>query len=50
LFDWYAISRNENITMNDIKDCPSFPWKYEGISENPNITIQFIENHCGFYR
>ena len=31
--------------MKFIEDHPEYPWNWELISHNPNITIKFIEAH-----
>ena len=49
--DWYAISQNKGITMDDIQLNPTFPnglkipWIYDSISDSPNITLDFILKH-----
>ena len=43
--DWYYLSSNPAITLNDIITHPKYPWDRWGISKNPNMTIDFaIEN------
>lgn len=41
-FDWNLISRNPGITLEDIENNPTLPWKWEYVALNPNITIDFI--------
>ena len=33
---------NPGITMDDIINHPELPWNWKGISENPNITPDFV--------
>jgi hypothetical protein len=33
-WDWEGISRNPNITMNDILEHPELPWNWYGFSSN----------------
>ena len=44
-WDWYYISYNKNITMNDILNNPDKPWNWYAVSQKSNITIDFIENN-----
>ena len=44
-WDWFAISRNTNITMDYIDRHPDKPWNWWAISCNPNITIDYIDAH-----
>ena len=45
-WNWEFISRNKNITMEDIEKYPDKPWFWKyGISKNRNITIDFIEKN-----
>ena len=41
-FDWYEISQNKGIKMEDVINNPSLPWDYGGLSNNINLTIDFI--------
>ena len=44
-WDWLEISRNPNITMEDIERHPEKPWDWYYISNNPNITMEMIEKY-----
>ena len=44
-FDWKAISKHKNITMDIIEKYPDKPWNWKYISFNPNITIEFINKY-----
>jgi hypothetical protein len=48
-FDWFELSKNKSITMEMIdenldSEMP-FSWNFEGISMNPNLTIDFIDKY-----
>lgn len=40
--DWYAISRNIGIKMNDILENNHLPWDYRGVLRNPNMDIKYL--------
>ena len=43
-WDFYNVSCNPGITMQDIINHPEYPWDWEeSICDNPNLTIQFIK-------
>ena len=42
LWNWNAISRNPNITMDIIEKYPDKPWNWD-IYHNPNITMDIID-------
>lgn len=42
-WDWYHVSCNINITMDDIIAHPELPWNGSGIDVNPNINDQLID-------
>ena len=44
-WDWEGVSRNPNITMEDIISHPENPWNWWWISLNPNLTMEFINSH-----
>ncbi len=44
-WNWYNISCNPNITMDDIRENPDKQWDWEGISCNPNITMNDIKEN-----
>ena len=44
-WDWYEISHNPNIKMEDIENNPDKPWNWDGISKNQNITMEIIEDN-----
>jgi hypothetical protein len=41
-WDWYWISKNKNITWQNIIDNPDKSWDWYYISSNPNITWEII--------
>ena len=41
-WEWWLISSNPIITIEDILNNPNNPWNWIGIAENPNITMSFI--------
>ncbi len=41
-WNWLAISKNLNLTMEIILDNPDKPWDWYAISMNPNITMKDI--------
>ena len=47
-WDWYAISRNPNITMEIIELNLEYPWDWESVSDNPNLTIDFVKKYPEF--
>jgi hypothetical protein len=44
--DWYSLSQNKNMTLDiiltDLLGKRIGCWNYQGLSKNPNITIEFI--------
>lgn len=36
------VSKNSNITERDIKEHPEYPWIYEGLCSNPNLSFDFL--------
>ena len=42
---WFSTSASVNITTADIENNPNLPWDWDGISANPNITLEFIEKY-----
>ena len=38
----FRISKNKGINILDIETNPTFPWNYNGLSNNQNITLRFI--------
>lgn len=40
--DWYELSRNKNITVEIISQFNQYPWNYHSLSENPNLTFDFV--------
>ncbi len=41
-WDWFALSTNPCITLQDILDNPDLPFIWQGVSANPNVTIYDI--------
>ena len=44
-WDWYKLSANPSITMQDVLNHPSLNWKWDYLSANPSITMQDVLNH-----
>ena len=44
-WNWCKLSRNENITMDIVRDNPDKPWDWDGLSCNKNITINIIRDN-----
>jgi hypothetical protein len=44
-WDWYWLSRNPNITMEDVILHPEKPWDWYWLSRNPNITMEDVIAH-----
>jgi len=44
-WNWFAISRNPNITWDIIRENPDKPWYWDAISRNPNITMDIIREN-----
>ena len=42
---WYNLSANPNISWNTICKNHNLSWNYEGISKNPNITLDIIKKN-----
>ena len=42
---WQLVSENPSITTDIIEQNPNLPWRWDGISLNPNLTIKFIKNN-----
>lgn len=42
---WSFLSRNSNITLDDMLETPSFPWNMEYGCYNPNITMKLRSQH-----
>jgi hypothetical protein len=40
--NWTKISSSPNITMKDIIENKDFPWNFMGVSDNPNLTCDII--------
>lgn len=40
----FELSKNSNITLSIIQNNPHFPWNYRGISQNPNITLDWVKH------
>ena len=48
-WDWYNLTKNPNITMEDIEKNPECHWDMWSITSNPNLTIEFVEKYKGTY-
>jgi hypothetical protein len=52
--NWILISRNKSITEKNLIDYPDYPWKYHLLSDNKNISIDFIaknlDKNWGWFR
>lgn len=44
-WNWEAVSKNPNITLNDVLSMPNFPWDWRALSHNPNITMKDVLDH-----
>jgi hypothetical protein len=44
-WNFYRLSSNPNITLQDIENNPNLPWKFDMVSSNPNITLDFVKRH-----
>jgi len=44
-WSWNALSRNPNITMDDVEQYPNAPWSWNELSRNPSITMNNIEKY-----
>jgi len=49
-WEWYALSRNRNITIEIIEKYSDKPWDWEGISQNTHITAAFVIKYMGLER
>ena len=45
LMDWDYISFNPGIKMIDIETHHEFPWVWDSVSRNPNLTYEFVNKH-----
>ncbi len=48
---WEHLSMHKNITIKDIDNNPSYPWRWEWVLNNPNVTyhdieIRFADDHA----
>lgn len=43
------ISSNPNVTLRTIEKYPDYPWDYDYLSENPNMTFQYILNSISLH-
>ena len=43
--EWYEISQNQNIHMEDIENNLDLAWNFFYISRNQNLTIDFIKKY-----
>lgn len=41
-WNWYFISANKGITMDDVRANKHLPWNYNELSRNSNLTIDFV--------
>ena len=44
--DWWSVSRNPGITMQDIIDNPQCFWEFFAVSENPNLTVDILSMYA----
>lgn len=44
-FNWYSLSKNSAMKWEMIQANPNLPWMTTGLSANPNITKEVIENN-----
>lgn len=44
-WNWTILSRNPNITMDDVLARPDKAWNWGSLSLNPNITIKIVLEH-----
>lgn len=42
--DWFAISSNPAVTLDDVRDHPNFSWSDYFLSTNPNVNSNFVLN------
>lgn len=42
-WDWYSLSVNHNITLQDMLKHPEYPWKWQRASANINISLEDIK-------
>ncbi len=43
--NWDLISRNPNITIEDIYNNPDIPWNWAWVTSNPIITMEIIKEN-----
>jgi hypothetical protein len=44
-WSWYGLSRNPNITLEQVEKYPDKPWNWYGLSWNPNVTMEMVEKY-----
>ena len=44
-WNWFYLSSNPAISLQEIDDHPELPWDDEGLSSHPELTLQYVENH-----
>src|SRR5665811_1372669 len=45
IWDYRYLSKNPNITLEDVLKNPDLDWNYVGLSGNPNITLHDVLEH-----
>jgi hypothetical protein len=45
IIDWNFLAKNPAISLRDIEENLSLPWKGQHLSSNPNLTLEFVKCH-----
>jgi hypothetical protein len=48
-WNWFAVSKNPNISWSFVTTHLHFPWNFKSLSYNPNISLEIIKNNPGYY-
>jgi hypothetical protein len=46
-WNFWLLSSNPNITMQDLENNKKLPWDYTAVSFNPNIRLEYVQEHLG---
>ena len=46
-WDFLEVSKNPHITLQTIVDCPATPWRFVGLCESRNFTLDILRGMMG---
>lgn len=44
-WNWYWLSRNPGLSVDEILNSPDLPWDWDGVSRNPNLRYEHVAEH-----